>query len=243
MVFFVHATHQVAFNASDPAAIEDEDCLFLSVYSPAGRSTKDKTLPVLLWIHGGGWDREFLVSVPSRPALSRRATHLSPPVFLTDNSIREFDPTPMINSANNSFIAVIIQYRLGVFGFLAPPPSSSSKTPSSPNVGITDARAALAWTRENIALFGGDKDKVTIWGQSSGAGTVLHLVAAEADNSPALFRSSIVSSPYLVPMGSCEGEDFKVSLYRPMLGNQRETGTDRPCRPNAGSVPSIFCSR
>jgi carboxylesterase type B len=79
------------------------------------------------------------------------------------------------------------------------------------NAGITDARFALQWTQKYAHLFGGDKTKVTVWGQSSGGGTVLHLVGAEEGRKEKLFRSSVVSSPYLVPMGSCDQTAFEVS--------------------------------
>ncbi len=133
----------------------------------------------------------------------------------------------MIINSNSSFIGVIIQMRLGAFGFLAPPspsPSSMSTNSSShaadahPNVGITDAQYALQWVQSHINLFGGDPSKVTIWGQSSGGGTILQLVNGEYtrlsegtngngnenDEEKGLFRSVVVSSPYLVPMGMCE---------------------------------------
>lgn len=100
-------------------------------------------------------------------------------------------------------IAVIIQYRLAAFGLLP--------TPTFSNGAITDARSALQWVQRSIHLFGGDPGRVTIWGQSSGGGTILHLLAAEARSKDApLWRSSIVSSPYLVPMGKCDTGYFKV---------------------------------
>ncbi|KAF7974483.1 hypothetical protein HWV62_12142 [Athelia sp. TMB] len=111
----------------------------------------------LQWINGGGWDH---------------------------NSVQQFDPTPMINYANNSFIAVIIQYRLAAFGLLP--------TPTFSNGAITDARFALQWVQRSISLFGGDPGRVTIWGQSSGGGTILHLLAAEARSKDTpLWRASI----------------------------------------------------
>jgi carboxylesterase type B len=132
------------------------------------------------------------------------------PASLTaDNSAREFDPTPMINYSNDSFVAVIIQYRLGAFGFLNSP---LMKADGGLNAGITDARAALQWVQDHIHLFGGDKDKVTIWGQSAGGGTVLHLIAGQAQGGRSnLWRSAVVSSPYLTPMGTCDSSFWAVS--------------------------------
>lgn len=132
----------------------------------------------------------------------------SPP----DNSAREFDQIPLINSTDNAFIGITIQYRLGVFGFLAHPNMAKS---NGLNAGITDARAALRWVQKYVHLLGGDKDRVTIWGQSAGGGTVGHLIAAEAaalesDEKDALFSSAVLSSPYFVPMGSCNDTFWRV---------------------------------
>ena len=127
----------------------------------------------------------------------------------TDNSAREFDPTPMINYANDSFIGVIIQYRLGAFGFLNSPEMVAA---DGLNAGITDAAAALRWVQKYIGCFGGDGSRVTIWGQSSGGGTILHLIAAQATAAERIWRSAVVSSPYLVPMGRCDSAFWQVSL-------------------------------
>ncbi|KAJ9113208.1 hypothetical protein QFC22_006047 [Naganishia vaughanmartiniae] len=199
----------VSKDAYDPLqSLDDEDCLFLSVWAPdgialnagkdnkkngkgSGKGKKEKDLlPVLVWIHGGGWDH---------------------------NSVREFDHTPLLASTNNSFIGISIQYRLGAFGFLADPAMASD---SGLNAGITDARAALRWVQEYIHLLGGDRGRVTIWGQSSGGGTIGHLLAAEAETEATttngnatgkgkkekgeLFQGAMLSSPYMVPMGKCD---------------------------------------
>ena len=121
----------------------------------------------------------------------------------------------MINYSNDSFIAVIIQYRLAAFGFL----NSPQMIPDNGlNAGITDAAFALQWVQHNIDFFGGDKDKVTIWGQSSGGGTVLHLVAAQAEQGRStLWRTAMVSSPYLVPMGSCNSTFWAVNPFRTIV--------------------------
>ncbi|KAB5591209.1 hypothetical protein CTheo_5354 [Ceratobasidium theobromae] len=139
----------------------DEDCLYLNVYSPP----RAKNLPVLVWIHGGGWDH---------------------------NSATQFDPTPLINLSNNTFVAVIIQYRPAI----------------SPN--DQDARFALEFVQSNIAKFGGSRHDVTIWGQSSGGGTVLELLVQEGRLQRALgtkysrlFGAAIMSSPWFPPLGKC----------------------------------------
>lgn len=119
----------------------------------------------------------------------------------------------MINSTGNAFIGITIQYRLGIFGFLAHPDMA---TDNGLNAGITDARAALKWVQDYVHLLGGDKDRVTIWGQSAGGGTVGHLIAAEAAKEDGkkeeLFQGAMLSSPYFVPMGSCGDAFWKVSV-------------------------------
>ncbi|KAJ3212378.1 hypothetical protein HDU82_002056 [Entophlyctis luteolus] len=156
-------------NYSPTQALDSEDCLFLSIWAPPDA----KDLPVLLWIHGGGWDH---------------------------NSAREFDLTPMLNAANNSFVGITVQYRLGALGFLA---SDQMRQSRGLNAGITDVRAALRWVKKHVRILGGDPSKVTIWGQSSGGSTVAHLVAAESTHHEKLFRGAIASSPWLAPMGNC----------------------------------------
>lgn len=119
----------------------------------------------------------------------------------------------MINSTGNAFIGITIQYRLGIFGFLAHPDMAED---NGLNAGITDARAALRWVQEYVHLLGGDKDRVTIWGQSAGGGTVGHLIAAEATNEPGqkeqLFQGAMLSSPYFVPMGNCGDAFWRVRV-------------------------------
>ncbi|QRV79185.1 carbohydrate esterase family 10 protein [Ceratobasidium sp. AG-Ba] len=146
-----------------------EDCLFLNVYSPPPSSNK-KNLPVLVWVHGGGYFAGFAAW---------------------------YDPTTMIKASNDSFVAVIIQYRLGMFGFLA---GDEIKKNGDLNAGLLDVQFALKWTQQNIHLWGGDPSRVTLWGESAGAGAVLMQVVANGGKTrPQLFKRSISSSPYVPP--------------------------------------------
>jgi len=155
-------------NAPTPGVPDpSEDCLFLNVFAPP--PTK-KRLPVLVWVHGGGYFAGYAAS---------------------------YDPTAMIQASNNSFIAVIIQYRLGMFGFL---PGAEIKKNGTLNAGLLDVQFALKWTQKNIHLFGGDPSKVTLWGESAGAGAVLMQVVANGGKTkPALFKRAIASSTYVPP--------------------------------------------
>jgi len=156
-------------NTSPGVSGPSEDCLFLNVYSPPSSSHKKK-LPVLVWIHGGGYFEGFAAA---------------------------YDPTAMIQASNNSFIAVVIQYRLGMFGFL---PGAEVKKNGVLNAGLLDVQFALKWTQKNIPLWGGDPSKVTIWGESAGAGAVMmQVVANGGETKPQLFKRAIASSVYVPP--------------------------------------------
>ncbi len=126
-----------------------EDCLYMNIFTPA--RSGDERLPVLLYIHGGG----FLGGYPSEI---------------------EFDWEHM---ARRGMVVAAVQYRLGIFGFLA----SSALSREHPeegkgNYGIEDQIAALKWVRRNIAAFGGDPDRITLAGQSAGAMSVQCLMAS-----------------------------------------------------------------
>ncbi|KAL4268510.1 Carboxylic ester hydrolase [Pleurotus pulmonarius] len=148
-----------------------EDCLFLNVFTPSnvlkGRGPKAK-LPVIVWIHGGGY------------ALSSAAT---------------FDGTNLIQESNYGVVVVAIQYRLGIFGFLA---GKAVKAGGVLNAGLLDQEFALKWVQQHITKFGGDPARVTIWGQSAGAGSVLqHVIARNGRTEPPLFTRAIASSTFL----------------------------------------------
>ncbi|KAK3937416.1 putative carboxylesterase family protein [Diplogelasinospora grovesii] len=135
----------------------DEDCLFLNVYAPAPTNIALK-LPVVVVIHGGGYGEGDGAQ----------------------------DMSPFINTNDNSFIAVVIQYRLGAFGFLA---SREVGEKGVLNAGLLDQRAALEWVRDYVGLFGGDKQRVTVMGECGGAGSVLLHVLAPGDVTGGLFQN------------------------------------------------------
>jgi para-nitrobenzyl esterase len=124
-----------------------EDCLYLNIWSPARAS--GERLPVVVWIHGGGFENG------------------STALPLYDGS----------RLARRGVVVVTIAYRLGPLGFLAHP-ALTAESGSSGNWGLQDQVAALAWVRDNIAAFGGDPGLVTIAGQSAGGTSVSILMAA-----------------------------------------------------------------
>ena len=127
----------------------DEDCLYLNVWTAAEDATAG--LPVMVWIHGGG--------------LTRGTGAL--PGYRGDRL------------AGRGVVVVTINYRLGPFGYLAHPLlSAESEHGSSGNYGVLDQIAALQWVQDNIAAFGGDPGRVTIFGESAGAWSVNTLQAS-----------------------------------------------------------------
>lgn len=126
-----------------------EDCLYLNIWTPA--VARDEKLPVLFWIHGGGFVHGAGSEFP-------------------------FDGEAM---AKRGVLLVTFNYRLGVLGFFAHPElSAASPIRASGNYGLLDQLAALAWVRDNIADFGGDPDRITVFGQSAGAMSVQALLAS-----------------------------------------------------------------
>lgn len=126
-----------------------EDCLFLNIWTPAENA--DAGLPVMVWIHGGAF-RNGSGSTPF------------------------FDGGKL---AKRGVVLVTINYRLGVFGFLAHPElTAESETGASGNYALMDQIAALKWVKSNIAAFGGDPDNVTIFGESAGGGSVMLLTVS-----------------------------------------------------------------
>lgn len=101
----------------------------------------------------------------------------------------------LINANGNKFIGVAIQYRLGAFGFLS---SDEIKGNGTPNAGLLDVAFALKWIQNNIAKFGGDATKVTITGESAGAGAVMLMATSNnGELGTSLFQNGIAASPYL----------------------------------------------
>lgn len=143
-------------------AAMSEDCLTLNIWAPPATAEKR---PVYVWIYGGG----FIGGTGSAP---------------------EFDGEGL---ARKGVIVVTFNYRVGVMGFLATPElSRESGHGASGNYGIQDDIAALQWVQRNIAAFGGDPAKVTIGGQSAGAGSVGFLSTSPL--AKGLFRAAIAES-------------------------------------------------
>ncbi|AZI26572.1 carboxylesterase family protein [Pedobacter sp. G11] len=144
-----------------------EDCLYLNVWSTA--KANDQPQPVYIFIHGGS----FIHGDGSQPA---------------------YDGASM---AKQGIVYVSINYRLGVFGFLAHPDlAKENKWGASGNYGLLDQVAAIKWVRDNIAAFGGDPYRIIIGGESVGAQSVSAHMASPL--SKGLFAAAIAQSSSLL---------------------------------------------
>ncbi|ORY31062.1 Alpha/Beta hydrolase protein [Naematelia encephala] len=148
-------------------ANQSEDCLTLNVVRPSG--SFDENLPVLVWIYGGGYT----------------AGATSDPVYNLSYIVQE--------SANmgKPIIAVSMNYRTAIFGFIA---SQEVVDSGNSNLGLKDQRLALHWVKKHIGAFGGDCNKITIWGESAGAYSVGLQVLAYGGKQSGLFRGAIYES-------------------------------------------------
>jgi para-nitrobenzyl esterase len=151
------------FQGGNPPSGKSEDCLYLNVWTPA-KKAKER-IPVLVWIHGGGF--------------SFGST--SEPVYTGEKL------------AKKGVVLVSIAYRVGQLGFLAHPElTAESPEQVSGNYGLLDMIAGLEWIQRNIAAFGGDPHKVTIFGESAGGIAVSMLCASPL--AKGLFHGAISQS-------------------------------------------------
>ncbi|KAH8677871.1 extracellular lipase [Xylariales sp. PMI_506] len=154
---------------------QTEDCLTINVQRPLGIEA-GANLPVMVYIYGGGFEL---------------------------GSPQMYDGTELLlygSLIGKPFIYAAINYRVGGFGFL---PGKEILADGSANLGLLDQRMALEWIADNIASFGGDPDKVTIWGESAGAISVFDQMALfDGDNTykgKPLFRAGIMDSGSIIP--------------------------------------------
>ncbi|MGJ7489077.1 carboxylesterase/lipase family protein [Variovorax sp. ZT4R33] len=145
----------------------DEDCLYLNVFTPVADAGARQ--PVMVWIHGGA-------------------------LVFGSGGLEIYDGSAL---AKRGVVVVTINYRLGPLGFFAHPALDKERPGGPTNFGLLDQIAALQWVQKNIESFGGDPARVTVFGQSAGAQSVLALMASPL--ATGLFRGAIAESPYGVP--------------------------------------------
>jgi para-nitrobenzyl esterase len=174
----------------------DEACLYLNVWTP---NLGDPTrLPVMVWIHGGGNVEGSQEWPPLGPTL-----------------------------ANHGVVVVTINYRLGVLGYLSHPAlTAESPNHASGNYGLLDQMAALKWVQRNIEKFGGDPQRVTVFGASSGSLDICDLMASPLADG--LFQRAIMQS------GVC------VDSLVPSLPEQEASGVQLAADLGLGSGPDVL---
>jgi len=168
-------------NTQGNTAPVSEDCLYLNVWTPA--KSADAKLPVLVWIHGGGY-------------------------VGGSTSIPMYDGSGF---AKKGVVFVSLAYRLGPYGFMAHPELSRESGSGSGTYGIQDLVAGLQWVKANAAAFGGDPAQVTIFGHSAGAGAVSFLTASPL--AKGLFHRAIaMSGGSFTPLQTAEKGGFGMNV-------------------------------
>ncbi|KAH8725670.1 Alpha/Beta hydrolase protein [Phaeosphaeriaceae sp. PMI808] len=143
----VYTVDALDFNPS-PLEYQSEDCLSLNIWAPRHGNTIEsnnkKRLPVIVWVYGGGY-------------------------YTGGGNVPYQNPAPWVERSGKH-IVVGINYRLSILGF----PNAAGLRPEEQNLGMLDHRLAVEWVRDNIAKFGGDPNRITLWGQSAGAIAIDH---------------------------------------------------------------------
>ncbi|KAL6900031.1 Alpha/Beta hydrolase protein [Trichoderma evansii] len=165
-----------------------EDCLFLDVhvtkkaFEQANSKSKSESCgggaPVLVWIHGGGFVLGSKTGTPT-PGYD--------PVGLFEHAAANSD---------QGLVFVALNYRLGAVGFMSGPDVEKD---GNLNAGLLDQKFALQWVQDNIHLFGGSKERVTLMGESAGGGSVLFHMTADHGKGSGLFSQAIPQSPATIP--------------------------------------------
>jgi len=173
----------------DAGGAGSEDCLKVNIYAPVG-ANRDSYLPVLVYIHGGGY------------------VYGNPANWPFDHWVNQFP----------NVVIVSVYYRLSSFGFLAHPSFKADPSLADLNSGFLDQVQALKWVKEHISSFGGDPNEVTINGESAGGSSVeLHLVANEGTEE-SLFRGAIAQSVYRAPLPLPDQQEPLFDFYSSQAG-------------------------
>ncbi|KAL7935935.1 alpha/beta-hydrolase [Trichoderma chlorosporum] len=210
-----------------PDGRNTEDCLVLDVLVPQKvfdrravhkRDGKGpKGAPVLVWIYGGGY------------ILGDKTMNGTPDDLMAATKTKD----------NDGAIWVAMNYRLGAFGFLSGP--TFLEQGGTANAGLLDQRLALDWVQQNIHLFGGDPDNVTVMGVSAGGGSIMHQITAYGGQEPVPFRRAIPQSAGLVPVpGNKKAEqafdEFLALLNVTTLAEARALPSEQLLAANAKQV-------
>ncbi|WP_178133678.1 carboxylesterase/lipase family protein [Vineibacter terrae] len=196
-------------SAASRGAGQDEDCLHLSVWTPARRA--DEKLPVMVWLHGGG--------------------------FTAGSSADARSDGEKL--ARSGVVVVAANYRVGLFGFLAHPElSRESPQGVSGNYGLLDQIAALQWVQRNIAAFGGDPGRVTTFGVSAGSASLALLATSPLTDG--LMHQVILQSPgSFRPLARLAEAEALGSSLAPSLAALRQLSAAELFAKTAQAVPAM----
>ncbi|KAF2405611.1 alpha/beta-hydrolase [Trichodelitschia bisporula] len=158
-------------------AASSEDCLFLDVVVPGKVLRGKEKVPVVNWIYGGA--------------------------YIVGSKDGMYDGNPLVRQSNGSVVYVVGNYRLGAFGFLGG--RTVAKSGGTPNAGFWDQRAVLQWIQQHIHLVNGDSSNVSLWGESAGAGSILHHLVAFGGKEKPLFNKAVIQSPANNPQPDIDG--------------------------------------
>ena len=150
-----------------------EDCLFLDIYVPQSVLTGTKQVSVVVWFYGGayifGSKHQFDIS-----------------------KIPLYSGQGLLGATPDPLIFVVGNYRLGAFGWLA---GSLMENEALPNAGLYDQRKILEFVKDHITKVNGDPKKVSAWGESAGAGSIIHHLIAKNGGQNPLFSRAVLQSP------------------------------------------------
>ncbi|KAJ5769478.1 hypothetical protein N7520_004037 [Penicillium odoratum] len=164
---------------------QSEACLTINVIRSSS-VTDDSKLPVAVWLHGGGF---YMGSGSDERYNMSRMVQNSYKIGISSVPFHTIQ-TDLVETGK-PFIGVTLNYRLSAWGWIS---SSQVWGSGNTNLGLRDQRLALHWVQENIAAFGGDPSKVTIWGESAGAMSVGCHLTAYGGRDDKLFRAAIMES-------------------------------------------------
>jgi para-nitrobenzyl esterase len=204
--------------SSETQSSMSEDCLYLNVWT-AAKSAREKR-PVMVWSHGGGYT-------------------------MGSGDSPQFDGEAL---AKKGVVLVTYNYRLGVFGFFAHPElTRESGKSASGNYGLMDLAAALRWVQKNISKFGGDPNRVTIFGVSAGAGLVANLVGSP--EAKGLFQRAIaqsgawmgirISLPTTLSQAEAAGIKMAEAVSAKSLAELRDKSTEELLKSGRGAGPIV----
>ena len=167
--------------AGEEAAIESEDCLFLDIYAPASLFANGKPIakvPVISWIYGGAY-----------VGGAKNGGEDNNPLYTGVGALKA------AQAFNQNAIFVAGNYRLGAFGWLA---GTYVEDNATANVGLLDQQFLLSWIQQYISQVGGDPSRVSAWGESAGAGSILHHLVLNDGSTNPFFSRALLQSPAFV---------------------------------------------